>query len=433
MFSKGCQSARGWGWLLLLGGGLTACGYDVPWADADADGPAARGEEPGDLPDPYAPDTEELDATGVFGERFVKEGHGAAWSVKAADLNNDGTQELIYGGNAVVAIGNDGQPLWTFQLPPLEGKGGMRGERGDRGDMGDMGDREDRGDMGDREDRGDRGERGEMGDRRESTDRGGYLEGEGYAGDEGYGEGREYDDREYDREAISEREGSERESDREGYEGQGGRDQGGQDQLSFLGVHVREIHASGGDLLVLDSLNRVHRINGEDGSLVWTRPLEGDGNACGFVLFDADGDDIADFFPSGGDQAYSGKTGEPLWRADIDFVPAMVKSGNLDGQGGREIVLIRGSEEGADICPAEKNAIMAMHGAKATQGDKAEGGYEEGMPQPERGSVDEGYGSGDESGGFEGDRGEDRDGLLGDQRGGDQRGGDGLLGGGDDN
>ncbi len=363
--STRCQAARGWGWLLLLGG-LTACGYDVPWLAADAAGPAGRGlEEPGtgEEPEPYAPDTE-VEATGVLAERFVNKGYGAAWTLQTADLDNDGTEELLYGGRSVVAIGADDKPLWTFDLP-AKGKE-QPGKEGYEG--------------------------------REPREPRSGMEGEQTGEEYGQAYGEEYRERE-------EREGGEYEPGEEYEQGKEGKG----NELAWLGVHVREIRVTGGDLLVLDSLNRVHRINGEDGSLVWTKNLEGKGNACDLAIFDADGDDVADFFPSGGKIAYSGKTGEKLFEADIDFDPVIVKAGQLDGTGAREIVLVRGGEEETNLCPAEENVLLAMKASKGMmkEGEGGEIGKEDQQPQlpSDRGEGlpragrDEGYegfeGSGD--------------------------------------
>lgn len=114
--STKCQPARGFGWLLLLGG-LTACGYDVPWGTADAAGPAGRsGETPdiGDAPDPEAP---QVTIEGALSERFTTTGYGSAWTLQAADLNGDGQDELLYGGRGIVAVGPNQEKLWAFELP----------------------------------------------------------------------------------------------------------------------------------------------------------------------------------------------------------------------------------------------------------------------------------------------------------------------------
>jgi hypothetical protein len=158
----------------------------------------------------------------------------------------------------------------------------------------------------------------------------------------------------------------------------------GAQRLRLLGTHVRDVRVTGGDVLVLDSANRVHRLNGEDGSLVWTKQL--DGTACELALFDADGDDIADFFPSGGNTAYSGKDGEALFQADIDFTPTYARSGELGGGRGREIVLIRGQENGVEgMCPAELAAIEDMHAGKSSNEAGKAPGREQ--PRPDRADI----------------------------------------------
>lgn len=254
----------------------------------------------------------ETGARGVFEQRFDKRGYGSAWTVLTEDLDGDGRDELIYGGNAVVAIGPGQEPLWTFELPAVEGK----------------------------------------------------YDPVGYDADEDKPEGSE-------RDAYA--------SEKEGKEGKEGREDKGEsaraeEKLRFLGVHVRHLHGEDGNLFVLDSADRIHLVDGNSGELVYTVELESKGNACDFALLDIDGDDVVDFFPSGGNVAYSGKTGEKLWEADIGFTPTMVKLGSLDGEGGDDLLLIGSTKEkknSSGICPVEKNALLAMHDGLEDEGKSA--------------------------------------------------------------
>ncbi|MDP2309281.1 MAG: PQQ-binding-like beta-propeller repeat protein [Pseudomonadota bacterium] len=286
------QPTPRWGWLLLLGG-LTACGYNMPWGNPQATGSPAGSDLSGDTTtsgdaDTVDPNQDSQRYAGVFGERFVKEGYGAVWSMRPADIDGNGIDELLYGGQGVVALAEDGQPLWTFDLPAVEEHPNTNQAKDEKSD-----DASDQSSL-------------ELNDQQ-----------------------------------IAEK-------------------------LRFMGVHVRELRTAEGTVIVLDSANRIHRLDAATGKLLYTVKLQGDGNACDFALIDADGDTVPDFFPSGGRSAYSGQTGEKLWDADIDFTPSMVRSGNLDAKSGRELLLIgnvesKGEKEHYDICPSEKNALLAMH------------------------------------------------------------------------
>jgi outer membrane protein assembly factor BamB len=304
--STRCQPAPRWGWLLLLGG-LTACGNDLPWASPSAAagpigaGRGEAGEGTGREPGAIDPRLETIQAEGAFVPRFVDKGYGAAWSFKGADLNGDGTDELLYGGQSVVAVGADEKPLWIFDLPPAKAMPTSEkpGER------------------------------------------------------QGYG-----------RPPLAEDKDKGKDKDQA--------DEAGA-RLQFFGVHVRDMRAVEGVVFVLDSADRVHQLDAKTGELLYTQALGSEGNACELALFDADGDGVVDYFPSGGKTAYSGKDGKPVWEADVDFTPSIVAYGNLDATRGRELLLIEGASSArGDICPNEMNALAAMHdGMKDAIGEES--------------------------------------------------------------
>jgi len=136
----------------------------------------------------------------------------------------------------------------------------------------------------------------------------------------------------------------------------------GSGALRFFGVHVRDIQTAEGVVFVLDSADRVHLLDAKTGELKHTRELGSKGNACSLALFDANDDGVVDAFPSGGNTAYSGRDGAPIWHADINFTPSIVVHSDLDVGRGRELVLIQGASNArGELCPSERSAIEAMH------------------------------------------------------------------------
>jgi hypothetical protein len=341
-----------WGWLLLLGG-LTACrsGWTFPGLSeagtnpAPGQGGAARDEsnQPGTSTDQAQ--------MGVLETRFQKESFGAAYVVKAADLDGDGKAEVIYGGNQLVAIGSDNQPIWSFDLK--KGAAVTAPQTGGR----------------------EGNEPGRTGEETYGRTRGQEGFGrshQGYGSEEqGYG------------------------SEEQGYEGEtstGAKSSDVDIAKAFMGPHVRDVRVLTGrnstDLLVLDDTGRVYRLNGQNGDVKWTMQLTGQGNACDLALFDTGRGGEPAFFPSGGRTAYRAEDGKKLFDADIDFDATVVKSGEIDGQRGRDLLLVRGatpkagSPEEAGFCPTEiavfdefmamKNAKMGTQGEQGTQGTSGE-------------------------------------------------------------
>ncbi len=152
---------------------------------------------------------------------------------------------------------------------------------------------------------------------------------------------------------------------------------------AFLGIHVRAIQVlsavEGADLLVLDNQGRVFRLDGRLGTPLWTTEVEGGANACGFASFAAGEDTAGGFFPSGGRTAYSSTTGAPVWQVDIGFSPGIVRSGELNGRPGADLLLARGEEQSLlnypGFCAPEVAVLHAMRLLGADMPDPATAGH----------------------------------------------------------
>lgn len=93
------------------------------------------------------------------------------------------------------------------------------------------------------------------------------------------------------------------------------------------------------DTLVTSSDTDAYLIDGATGQTVWHIPRTGSALSNGFALIDADDDGIADFYPTGGTQVYSGATGEPLWQSPVPGRARFVETAELDGLPGRDVIV----------------------------------------------------------------------------------------------
>ncbi len=111
-------------------------------------------------------------------------------------------------------------------------------------------------------------------------------------------------------------------------------------------IHLVDVNDDGvADPIVLDSQAHATAVNGADGAVLWHTVLDAEFLTVRTALFDADGDDVPDFFPSGGRTAYAGKTGEALWSVDTPMPISFIARAELDGAAGEDVLLVREIDE----------------------------------------------------------------------------------------
>lgn len=119
------------------------------------------------------------------------------------------------------------------------------------------------------------------------------------------------------------------------------------------------------ELLVTTVDGDVYLLDGRRGTVLWHRVLRNEWGRVpinGFALLDADDDAVPDLALSGVAAVLSGRTGEQLWTPQLPRAPYWTVGAQLDGQGGRDVVMVVEPVRAIGQDPPRAEEVFAYRG-----------------------------------------------------------------------